>query len=111
MTLNIHQNPEPQKPLSQPALAAAGEVGGRIPAVGHVPGRVNEGDASPNPTRGGAFEARDDRGTELLAEHDRLDADRPALRVWLQGLDQGESRDLAYELGKRCIAKLNEKKT
>lgn len=67
------EKPEPQKPLSQPALAAAGEVGRRIPAVGLVPGR-DEGAASPNPTRGGAFEEREPnaRGIELLVQRQNL---------------------------------------
>lgn len=52
-----------QKPLSQVPLAAGMEVGRRIPIT--FPGstkageEVNEGVASLNPTRGGAFAERD----------------------------------------------------
>jgi hypothetical protein len=47
-------------------------------------------------------------GPELLAEHDRLDGDREALRVWLNGLSLDESHALAHELGKRTIERINE---
>ncbi len=49
------------------------------------------------------------RGQELLAEHDRLEGDSVALYVWLVGLTLDEAHALAHEIGKRTIARINEK--
>jgi hypothetical protein len=43
----------------------------------------------------------------LLAEYDRLKG-TPDMREWLHGLGKEQTRELAQELGKRMLEKVNE---